>query len=261
MRRGLANSSGPAQPAADDAALAEAEPERDNRSRGVQSVEVGMKLLIALARENGPTSLRDLSAAAGMSPAKAHRSMASFVDLGIVDHQRNGGYDLGRVAAEIGVAALMRVDIINRASDRLPDLVERTRAAGVLTVWTDRGAIVVRWEREREPLSVALCVGSLMPVASSATGRAFIGHLPDRLVMPVLTAEAPHVVHDLEAMRAQENDGVIYRSDESTVPGVFAMARPMLDLHGQAIAVVTLISSQRSLIKRGGPAEQALREY
>ncbi len=232
----------------------------DGRSRGVQSVEVGIKLLIALSRSNGPMSLRDLSASVGMSPAKVHRYMVSFVETGFVDHQRSGSYDLGHAAGEVGMAALTRVDVIGRASEKLPELVERANAAGVLCVWTDKGAMVVRWEREREPLSVQLSVGSRMPVVGSATGRAFAGHLPDHVVLPVFTAEAPHMVHDLDAIRGESNDGTIYRGDE-TSPGLFSLARPMLDYHGQAQAVVTLISTRRSLIKTDGPAEQYLREF
>ena len=39
------------------------------RSRGVQSVEIGLRLLVALAKAGGPMSLRDMSESAGMPPA------------------------------------------------------------------------------------------------------------------------------------------------------------------------------------------------
>ncbi|WMS42533.1 helix-turn-helix domain-containing protein [Acuticoccus sp. MNP-M23] len=232
-----------------------------SRSRGVQSVEIGIKLLVALARGGGPMSLRDLSAAASMSPAKVHRYMVSLMESGMVDHQRSGSYDLGALAREIGMAALVRVEEVSRASEKLPELVERSNAAGVLTVWTDLGAMVVRWERQRAPLSTIMSVGSQMPVVDSATGRAFVGHLPDHVVLPVLMAEAPHMTHDLAAMRAQDNDGTIYRNDETMLPGYFSLARPLLDYHGRAMAVVTLISNRRSLIIRDGPVERMLREF
>ncbi|MEM7695092.1 MAG: helix-turn-helix domain-containing protein [Pseudomonadota bacterium] len=232
-----------------------------NRSRGVQSVEVGIKLLRALAAARGPMSLRDLAAAAGMAPAKAHRYMASFVETGMVDHRRSGTYDLGKVAGEIGMAAVARVDLVNRAADKLPELVEKTNATGMLAVWATQGPIVLRWERARDPLGTILGVGTVLPVARSATGRAFLAYLPDRFVERVLAEEEPHANLSLSALRGQENDGVIFRSEEAAATGLYAIARPVLDYNGVATAVVTLFSHRRSLIADGGPAEAALRQF
>jgi hypothetical protein len=45
---------------------------------GIQSIEVGFRLLDVLARTSGPMMLRDLARAAPMNPAKAHRYLVSF---------------------------------------------------------------------------------------------------------------------------------------------------------------------------------------
>jgi DNA-binding IclR family transcriptional regulator len=45
----------------------------DKERAGIQSVEVGFGLLQALGRAPGALMLKDLAAAAGMGPAKAHR--------------------------------------------------------------------------------------------------------------------------------------------------------------------------------------------
>jgi hypothetical protein len=42
-------------------------------AQGIQSMELGLRLLTVLATARGPMALRDLSAAAGVSPSKAHR--------------------------------------------------------------------------------------------------------------------------------------------------------------------------------------------
>ena len=231
------------------------------RSRGVQSVEVGVRLLAALARAPGPMSLSELSAKTSMSPAKVHRYMASFVETGMVDHRRSGAYSLGRLAGEIGMAAISRVDVVNRAADRLPDLVEQTDANGMLTVWGLNGPIVVRWERSRVPLATVLGVGSTLPIATTATGRAFASYLPDRVVGPLLAEETRHDPVDLATLRAVDNDGVIFRADELFMPGAYSLARPVLNYDGTAMAVVTLISADRRLIKSGGLPERALRDF
>lgn len=45
---------------------------------GIQSIEVGFRLLDVLTSEPRAMMLRDLAQRAGMSPAKAHRYLVSF---------------------------------------------------------------------------------------------------------------------------------------------------------------------------------------
>ena len=100
--------------------------ETPSRGRGVQSVEVSVRLLTALARHPGPMALSHLAAEVDMPAAKVHRYLASFVETGMVQHRRSGTYDLGERAAEIGLAAVGRIDYVNQVADGLPGLVEAT---------------------------------------------------------------------------------------------------------------------------------------
>lgn len=227
------------------------------RHRGVQSVEVAVTVLRALALAGGPLQLSDLAARVGMAPAKVHRYMASLVETGMVHHRGSGSYDLGPVAAEIGMAAVARVDAVNRAADAMPALVEETGVTAMLSVWGTRGPTVVRWERARRPLVTVLGVGSVLPIRTTATGRAFAAHLPDRVVRERLAEEAPGAAVDLPALR-RDADG-LFVADATYIPGLFALARPVLDLTRQAVAAVTLISTDRDVLDLGGPAAARLR--
>jgi DNA-binding IclR family transcriptional regulator len=229
------------------------------RRGGVQSVEVAVRVLHALAAAGGPLQLSDLAARVGMAPAKVHRYMASLTDSGIVDHRRSGSYDLGPLAAEIGMAALSRIDPVNRAADRLPALVEGTGVTGHLAVWGSNGPTVVRWERARRPLVSVLGVGSVLPVRTTATGRAFAKHLPDRVVEARLAEEAPGEPVDLAALR--RDIGGLFFADASYIPGLYAVARAILDPSGQAVAAVTLVSTDRGILDDAGPIAASLRAF
>ncbi|MEM8552644.1 MAG: IclR family transcriptional regulator [Pseudomonadota bacterium] len=233
----------------------------NGRTRGVQSVETGVKLLKALAETGGATSLTELSTRVGMAPAKVHRYLASFVQTGMVEHRRAGRYDLGRLAAEVGMAAISRVDVVNRAADRLPFLVEQTNAAAMLTVWTPRGPTVVRWERAREPMSAVISVGAIVPLHSTATGQVFIAHMPDKVIRPALEREHSHEPADIEGLRRAASEDIVFRTAERFVQGIFSLARPVFGLDGKVAAVVTLLSSRASLITPGGHPEEALRNF
>ena len=235
--------------------------EAGGRGRSVQSVETSVRILRALARGGGPMALSDLAAKLDMPAAKVHRYLASFVDAGMVDHRRSGSYDLGPVAAEIGMAAVARVDVVNRAADALPALVEDTGCTAMLSVWGSRGPTVVRWERARVPLVTVLGIGSVLPILRTATGRAFIAYLPERVVEEALLSDAEGGAEaEVAAIRNSVRETGLATADQTFIPGLFALARPVLDLQGHAEAVVTLIATQRSLLDEDGPVWQRFRQ-
>ena len=77
--------------------------------RGIQSVEVGGRLLLALVHEGRPMALKDLAQAAQMSPAKAHPYLVSYGKLGlVVQDGASGHYGLGPLAMQIGLISLQQ---------------------------------------------------------------------------------------------------------------------------------------------------------
>src|SRR3954471_18530610 len=82
------------------------EPEiRDTPDRlGIQSIEIGVRLLDVLAAASGPMTLRDLASGAGMSSSKARRYLVSLIKCGIVQQElATSRYDLGEMALRLGL--------------------------------------------------------------------------------------------------------------------------------------------------------------
>lgn len=225
------------------------------RSKGVQSVEIGMLILKAFCKARGPMSLSEIAQSVEIAPAKVHRYLASLVESGMVVHRRTGSYDLGRTAAEVGMAAVARYDVVNRAADALPDLVEETGCTAMLSVWGTQGPTVVRWERSSPPLVTALGVGTVLPLTTSATGLAFLSWSPDRLAREFLPAAELDV-----ALRRQSEIRAsgLAEAKETFIPGLYALAAPVLDLQGQAEAVVTLVSTDQAIMAAKSDVRQAL---
>lgn len=235
------------------------EAEGDDRRRGVQAAETALAVLAALGRAGGPVGLGRIAAATGLAPAKAHRYMVSLIAAGMAVQRPDGAYDLGEGAARLGLAAVARVDPVNRAADALPGLVAATGCTAMLSVWGPAGPTVVRWEKASPQLITALGVGAVLPLTGSATGLAFLAWLPERLLAERLAAEAPDLTGPrLAARRAELRAGWITRAAGSYIPGLHALAVPVLDLTGRAEAVVTLVSNRADALAPGSPAEAAL---
>src|SRR5690606_21108387 len=74
------------------------------RTGGVQSFEVGLRLLSRLAHQRRPMKITELAARAGMPPAKAHRYLASLVRSGYAaQHPESGLYSTGPAALDFSL--------------------------------------------------------------------------------------------------------------------------------------------------------------
>jgi DNA-binding IclR family transcriptional regulator len=231
-----------------------------DRGRGVQSVEVSVTLLTALARNGAAMPLGDLAQAVGMAPAKVHRYLASFVDSGMVRQRKSGSYDLGPRAAEIGIAAVARIDPVNRAADGLSGLVEETGLSATLAVWGTHGPTVIRWEKAATALVTTLGLGSVLPVTRSATGRIFLGYLPDRLLSGLVTTEGATLA-DLADLRSHIRTIGFATADQEFIPGLFALACPVFDAQGTPAAVVTLVGLEGDILTPDHPIRIQLRAF
>lgn len=144
----------------------------------------------ALAANGRAMMLRDLAKAAGMPAAKAHRYLVSLIRMGLVEQdQTSGRYDLGSFSLELGLAAMGRLDPVRLATPILEDLCERLGETVALAVWGNHGATVVRLLEAGGPITVALRAGTVLPLASSATGRAFAAFFRSPYLRQLLEVE------------------------------------------------------------------------
>jgi DNA-binding IclR family transcriptional regulator len=217
---------------------------------GVQSVEVGVRVLKALAQAPRAQMLRDVAQAAAMAPAKAHRYLVSLARMGLVEqHAETGLYDLGPFALELGLAALARLDPVTAAAGVLAQLVGATGQTCALAVWANRGATIVRWLGADTPVAASLRVGSVLPLTRSATGGAFLAFLAREVTASLVRQELeeharrglePHSLPQVERfIAATRRRGFAHTAE--FIPGVAGIAAPVFDHTGaMVLALVAL---------------------
>lgn len=203
------------------------------RRRGVQSLEVAMRLLAALGEAARPLMLKDLSARAGMPAAKAHRYLVTFVETGMVRQDPDSGrYALGDFALTLGLVALQGLDIVRDTAGVLQDLRDSIDETVFLAVWGNRGPTIVRWEESVRPIAVNVRVGSVLPVATSATGRVFAAWLKEASghgLDPRLLDEIR-----LRGIATQRN---------ALLQGIGAVSAPVFDHRGEIIGAITVLGA------------------
>lgn len=215
--------------------------------RGIQSVEIGLRLIDVLRDAPGPLSLKALAAGADLPISNCHRYCVSFVRAGYMQQDaRTGHYDLGPRLLQAGLVALGRGDAVGVATEALEALVDETGSTGQLAVWGDRGPTIVRWIPGRAAVRTSMAAGATLPLLTSATGRVFLAFLPRRqtaaLVAHELMAGAAGA-SDPDALAAQALARGIGHVSGDHIPGLSALAAPVLDAFGEAAAVITLVGT------------------
>lgn len=242
---------------------------------GIQSLDAALRLLKAMSQRVGPVTLSEIAGDCDMPLSKAHRYLASFLHAGLVEQAgKSGKYDLGRGALILGLAALDRYDFVNRAAEALPDLSAATGLTGLLAVWGNAGATVVRWERTASPAVTSMGLGTTLPLLNSATGRAFLAWAPEGPTEQSLDRElrrakkSPTLVPDLiptrsgvQQLRTRIRQAGYASVDGQFIPGLIAVSAPILDWQGEAQAVVTLVGTDPISIEPSSDVVRHLRAF
>jgi len=224
---------------------------------GVQSVEVGMRLLKALSEIGGRATLNELSTALAMHPAKAHRYLVSLVESGFVKRTAHGLYDLGPYVLELATAYLSRLDPTSIASPIVEKLCADSNEGVILCVWGSAGTTVIRWLQSRRPISVGIRPGAVFSTTMSAAGRIFLAYLPRELTLPVVQAElthlategnplAPKSILEVERIKEETRQQGLARVSGHSVEYVSALGAPVFDYRGDLVLSLVLFGFKSS---------------
>ena len=223
--------------------------------QGIQSIEVGFRLLSVLSGASRPMMLRDIAKSAGMPAAKAHRYMISFMRIGIVEQDSaSGRYDLGSYALDIGLSGLGRLDPVRLAGPILENLCEEIQETVALAVWGNRGATIVRIVDAGGPITITLRAGTVLPLCKSATGRAFAAFFRSPFLKRMLDDElrdlstsskmsVTTVRRQFEKTLTEIRQQGISRATGSLTPGINGFSAPVFDHTGRMVAAITSLGS------------------
>jgi DNA-binding IclR family transcriptional regulator len=227
--------------------------------RGIQSIEVGGRLLQALAGRGTPMALKDLAQTAAMTPAKAHPYLVSFAKLGLVEQdQITGRYGLGPFALQLGLIGLAQQDPVRLALPVVEQLAQQLGHTVAVAVWGDAGPVIVRVAESPAAIHVVMRHGTVLSLTGTASGWLFGAYLDEATVSPLRPRSMPRAEWNEEVAQVRQRG--LARAVNRVVEGVAAMSAPVFDVRGRIVLGLTAIGPTASFDTRWeGEVAQALR--
>jgi DNA-binding IclR family transcriptional regulator len=237
----------------------DAEPsEMKKERRGIQSVEVGAQLLVALVDEGGPMLLRDLAVKAGMTSAKAHPYLVSFGNIGLIQQDPvSGRYELGPFALQMGLISLQLLDPLKIAIPEIAKLSEQIEHTVALAVLGNNGPTIVHLNESRQAVHVKMRTGTVVSTLGTATGRVFSAFLPPKLAEKLTARDLAGAGNshqnkkmtdkDIEQLLGEVRRRGMARSIGEPTAGINALSAPVFDHAGNIALAVTVIGASGAL--------------
>ncbi|WP_051332555.1 IclR family transcriptional regulator [Cucumibacter marinus] len=218
------------------------------RAKGVQSVDMSGVILEALCTLGRAAPLKDIAAEAGMPAAKVHRYMASLVRIGLASQNpATGHYDLGPLARRLGVAAIARDMLVERAGVLLEKLAAEFGTTGHLAVWGDRGPVIIKLAHGGTPVVSSLGIGASVPLLRSATGRVFVALMPEGATAELVAQEKTDKAisaSEREAILAPIRETRVAHIEGALVPGLAAISGAITEIDGSLACSLTLVTTE-----------------
>ena len=146
----------------------------------VTALARGLEVLSCFRHGETTLSNQELALRCKLPKSTVSRLTMTLTKLGYLIHvQESGRYRLGTACLGLGSALLNKLDVRKIARPMMQELAEITGASVSLGVRDKLSMIYVENCRSSAALTLTLDVGSRMPLAASAIGRAWLAAVPE----------------------------------------------------------------------------------
>lgn len=212
-------------------------------SQRLLTIERGAAFLGLLAKE-GPTTVANLAATAGLPVSTAYRYVAALRDAGLIWELPGGRVGLGPRCVQLELGFREALDAWVPRQPVMLDLAEATGETVSLLVPLDHEAVCIDTEFSPQTLRYAFERGMTIPLVRGAAGKAILAHLdPDRIVRHITDGalkaeERKHLQEELPRIR--ELGYAVSR--EEIDRGAWAAAVPVFDEDGEVEGSLCIIA-------------------
>ncbi|MGH9111326.1 MAG: IclR family transcriptional regulator [Acidimicrobiales bacterium] len=228
---------------------------------GAQSVERALAVLRCFEQAPGSLGVSEIAVTTGLSVSTAHRLVRALCAGGLLTQDtRTERYQLGPVVVVLGRRAEDQLGYA-QALPALESLAKATGESVNLGIRSGAEVLVVLAVASAQPLRFDQLAGSRVPIHTSAMGKCLLAFaasgadpLGDLHRLGRFTDRTITRRDELVAALAQTRERGWALNDEERNPGVRAVAAPVLDANGAAVAAVAVQGPTMRMPDDGLPA-------
>jgi IclR family acetate operon transcriptional repressor len=214
----------------------------------VKSLDRAMAVFEHLSTTSG-TTLSELAADTDQSPATTYRILVTLEARGLVEFDPGPQlWHIGPRAFLIGTRYLRRTSLVERARPVLRRLMERTGETANLGIAREGHVLFVSQVETHASIRAFFPPGTLSPMHASGIGKALLAQMSPEARTRALSAAGlerftERTLTDRDAIEA---DMALTRQrgyaidDEEKTEGMRCIAAPVLDLHGEVVAGISV---------------------
>jgi len=218
----------------------------DAAAYNVRVIERAMCILGCFDDEHPERGLSEIAQMVNLPAPTVLRILATLQSAGYVERSAGGQkYRLGPRLVEMGLSILRRLPVRREAKPFMVELARRFEETCDLSVFTGSDMLCVEVAQSERTLRIAANAGYRSPLHCTASGKAFLAHIPSEEAIAMLstrlqryterTLTSPQrVMEQLAEIRVRG-----YAIDDAEFrPEVRAVAAAILDREGRAIAAI-----------------------
>ncbi len=215
----------------------------------LDSVSKSLKILKCFTSERPVHRVSELSRTLNMNKSSVSRILSTLANEGFVIKDENSRtFRLGTAALIMGNACKYSFEVYSEARPILMELVENLNETVQLAILDRTEVVFIESMECKHPLRYMASVGSRSPVHCSSSGKALLAFRNDDLIEQIIEAGLPRwtarTITNEQSFReeiARIRKQGFALSLEERFEGVIAVAAPVFDDEGNAVAAVNVV--------------------
>jgi len=215
----------------------------------IKSLEKGFSIISLLSRHGSPLKLEDLVKLSGMKKTSCFRILQTLTRAGFAARDTDtGGYFIGPQMISIGLAALGSRGVRELTLPFMKEICRKTGETVNLAILSGPDVIFVERLQSAHIIETTLHIGYRLSAHLSSMGKAILAHLPEAELNLVLkkirfekkteTSIATVAALKKELKKVRKVGFAV--NDEELEKGLFAIAAPLIDHTGTAVAAINI---------------------
>jgi DNA-binding IclR family transcriptional regulator len=210
----------------------------------VTALARGLELLRCFSPDERHIGVTELSRRAGIPKPSVSRLAGTLVKLGYLNFSPSlGKYSLGPGVLSLGYAMLSNIDIRHIARPAMQELAEYSQASVSIGVCDRLSMVYVETVRSNAPIGTRRNIGSRLPLAVTAIGRAYLAGLAEAERNFLMNRLSLHNERDWPRLRAGIEQGLRDYAERGFCISVgewerdvSAVGAPFMDADGRLMA-------------------------